>query len=98
MPALADERVPARDAVLTRVYRGQAYQVLVRDDGFEYDGQVFRSLSAIAKIITGSHWNGLLFFKIAKPKATTAVETAKPANGPTAGNGKPKRRPEAVDA
>jgi hypothetical protein len=67
-PSLADERVPQPGTVLTRAYRGQAYHVVVRDDGFEYDGQVFRSLSAIAKLITGSHWNGLLFFKIAKPK------------------------------
>ena len=67
-PSLADERVPPPGTVLTRAYRGQAYHVVVRDDGFEYDGQVFRSLSAIAKLITGSHWNGLLFFKIAKPK------------------------------
>lgn len=67
-PSLADERVPPPGTVLTRAYRGQAYHVVVRDDGFEYDGQVFRSLSAIAKLITGSHWNGLLFFKITKPK------------------------------
>ena len=66
--SLADERVPPPGTVLTRVYRGQAYHVVVRDDGFEYDGQVFRSLSAVAKTITGSHWNGLLFFKIAKPR------------------------------
>lgn len=67
-PAVLDERVPPPGTVLTRRYRGQAYHVRVRQDGFEYDGQVFRSLSAIAKIITGSHWNGLLFFKIANPK------------------------------
>ncbi|MBE7457440.1 MAG: DUF2924 domain-containing protein [Phycisphaerae bacterium] len=72
--ALADERIPPPGAVLTRVHRGQAYHVVVRDDGFEYDGQVFRSLSAIAKLITGSHWNGLLFFNIAKPnRAREAV-------------------------
>ena len=63
-----DERIPPPGTVLTRVYRGQAYHVVVRDDGFEYDGQIFRSLSAIAKLITGSHWNGLLFFKITDPK------------------------------
>ncbi len=66
--SLADERVPPPGTVLTRIYRGQAYHVVVRDDGFEYDGQVFRSLSAVAKVISGSHWNGLLFFKIAKPR------------------------------
>jgi hypothetical protein len=60
--SLADERVPPRGTVLTRVYRGQAYHVVVRDDGFEYDGEVFRSLSAIAKMITGSHWNANYFF------------------------------------
>ena len=30
--------------------------------GFEYDGEVYRSLSAVAKAVTGSHWNGHLFF------------------------------------
>lgn len=68
VPALTDERVPPPGSILTRVYRSQAYHVVVRDDGFEYDGEVFRTLSAIAKMITGSHWNGFLFFKIAKPK------------------------------
>lgn len=108
-PSLADERVPPAGTVLTRVYRGQAYHVVVRDDGFEYDGQVFRSLSAIAKLITGSHWNGLLFFKIAKPKAEVTVNSAGPKNGQAAGNGKaatgrarivakPMRRRETVNA
>ncbi|MCH7873041.1 MAG: DUF2924 domain-containing protein, partial [Planctomycetes bacterium] len=75
--SLADERVPPPGAVLTRVYRGQACHVVVRDDGFEYDGEAFRSLSAIAKKITGSHWNGLLFFKIAKPKAGVTAKKAR---------------------
>jgi hypothetical protein len=85
--SLNDERVPPPGTVLTRNYRGQAYHVVVRDDGFEYDGQIFRSLSAIAKLITGSHWNGLLFFKLAKPKADGA-------SGPA----KSKRRKEAAHA
>lgn len=108
-PSLADERVPPPGTLLTRVYRGQAYHVFVRDDGFEYDGRVFRSLSAIAKLITGSHWNGLLFFKIAKPKAEVTVNGAGPKNGQAAGNGKaatgrarivakPMRRRETVNA
>ncbi len=67
-PAVADERVPPPGSVLTRIYRGRAHHVVVREDGFEYENQVLRSLSAVAKAITGSHWNGLLFFKIAKPK------------------------------
>ena len=97
VPALADERVPPPGTVLTRVYRRQAYHVVVRDDGFEYEGEVFRSLSAVAKTITGSHWNGLLFFKIAKPKVHQAADTAKPKSKRAAGNGKPKRQREATD-
>jgi hypothetical protein len=58
---------------------------MVHEDGFEYDGQIFRSLSAIAKLITGSHWNGLLFFKIAKPKADRIADAAKPKKEPVAG-------------
>lgn len=108
-PAILDERVPPPGTVLTRVYRGQAYHVVVRDDGFEYDGQVFRSLSAIAKLITGSHWNGLLFFNIAKPRTETAANGAGRKSGQVAGNreapagrartvAKPRRRRETVDA
>jgi Protein of unknown function (DUF2924) len=40
--------------------------VRVLDDGFEYDGRRFSSLSAIAKEITGTKWNGFLFFGLAK--------------------------------
>jgi hypothetical protein len=47
---------------LTRVWHGQPLQVKVVEDGFEYDGKVHKSLSAVAKAITGAHWNGRLFF------------------------------------
>lgn len=105
-PSLADDRVPPTGTVLTRVYRGEAYHVVVRDDGFEYDGQVFRSLSAIAKLITGSHWNGLLFFNIAKPNTENGAgrkngQLASDGNAPTGramSVTKPKRRRETVYA
>ena len=97
-PHIADERVPPPGTVLTRGYRNRAYDVTVLTNGFEYDGQVYRSLSAVAKVITGSHWNGLLFFKIAKPKVSQVADAAKPTNGAAGGNGKPKRRQEAVNA
>ena len=52
----------------TRVYRdwkGKRYEVFIRDDGkFEYDGTLYRSLSAIAGVITGTHWNGKKFFGV----------------------------------
>jgi len=64
-PTVTDERVPPPGTVLTRTYRGRTHHVTILPDGFDYDGQVYRSLSAIAKTITGSHWNGYLFFGLA---------------------------------
>jgi Protein of unknown function (DUF2924) len=61
--AEADDRVPPPGTVLTRPYKGRVLQVLVRADGFEHDGQIYPSLSAVAKAITSSHCNGFLFFK-----------------------------------
>ena len=54
---------PKTGTLLTREYKGQQIRVLVLDDGrFEHDGVVYRSLSAVAKTVTGSHWSGNLFF------------------------------------
>lgn len=62
-----DQRVPVHGTVLRRVFKGHEYRVTVLPNGFEYDGQVYKSLSAIAHAITGSHWNGFHFFGLAKP-------------------------------
>lgn len=59
-------RLPMAGAVLTRSYKGRVIQVTVRRDGFEFDGEVYRSLSAVAKAITGTHWNGYHFFGLRK--------------------------------
>ena len=49
--------------VLTRIFDDVEHRVLVRGPGdFEYHGQRFKSLSAIARHITGSHWSGPVFF------------------------------------
>ncbi|MCW5775350.1 MAG: DUF2924 domain-containing protein [Phycisphaeraceae bacterium] len=69
-----DERIPPPGSRLTKPYEGREHTVTVRADGFEYDGQVYRSLSAIAHAITGSHWNGLLFFGLAGAKASAQRE------------------------
>ena len=63
LPMPADNRLPATGTVLTRPYKGRVVQVLIRDDGFEFEGKIYPSLSAAAKAITGSHCNGFLFFK-----------------------------------
>ncbi len=49
---------------LCREWNGTIYQVEILKDGFEYQGQKFRSLSSIAGKITGTKWNGLKFFKL----------------------------------
>ena len=52
-------------AKLVREWRGQAHTVTVLEDGFDYEGQRGRSLSQIAKRITGAHWSGPRFFGLA---------------------------------
>jgi hypothetical protein len=59
-----DDRLPRPGSLLTRRYKGRTLQVEVLEHGFAYDGQVFRSLSAVAKAVTGSHCNGYLFFRL----------------------------------
>ena len=54
--------LPMPGAMLRRDYKGRTILVTVLEKGFEFEGESFRSLSAIAKHITGSHWNGRLFF------------------------------------
>lgn len=50
--------------VLTRLYKGQEIRVTVSDGEFEYDGEIYKSLTAVAKKVTGKHWNGFNFFKL----------------------------------
>lgn len=47
---------------LVRDWHGKGHTVTVLDKGFEYDGKIWRSLTAIAKAITGTHRNGPRFF------------------------------------
>jgi Protein of unknown function (DUF2924) len=51
---------------LVRQWRGHIHTVLVREDGFEYDGRHYRSLTVIAERITGAHWSGPRFFGLTK--------------------------------
>ncbi len=57
-------RTPLPGTLITRTYKGQLIQVQVLANGFEFEGEVYRSLSAVAKQITGSHWNGFKFFNL----------------------------------
>ena len=51
---------------LLREYKGCNYEVIVCGDGYQYDGQMYNSLSKIAREITGTRWNGKLFFGVKK--------------------------------
>ena len=63
-----DPRLPMPGTLLVRSYRGETLQVKVLDDGFEYEGQIFASLTAVAQRITGQHWNGYHFFGLSERK------------------------------
>ena len=53
---------PVSGTRLIRDYQGVEHCVTVRDNDFEYQGRPYKSLSAIARAITGTQWNGLAFF------------------------------------
>lgn len=61
-----DDRLPLPGSLITREYKGQMLQVMVLADGFEFEGDVYKSLSAVAKAITGQHCNGYHFFRLRK--------------------------------
>ena len=62
-PKKRDSRLPPSGTVLTRTFGGRDYAATVLDDGFQYDGRTYDSLSAVARAITGSRWNGFVFFR-----------------------------------
>jgi hypothetical protein len=78
-----DQRLPPAGTVLTRRYKGQDLQVQVLARGFEFQGKVYGSLSAVAKAITGSHCNGFLFFRMTAKGVTNEYSQVRgaPARG-----------------
>jgi len=65
-----DERLPMPGTILVRQYHGQTLEVKVFQEGFEYDGRIYKSLTAVAKRITARHWNGYHFFGLVKRGAS----------------------------
>jgi len=73
---------------LVREWQGRTYEVLVLDDGFSWQGTRYRSLSAIARQITGTAWSGPLFFGL-KPNRSTPRRSSPilgPGDAPMAGS------------
>jgi hypothetical protein len=65
-----EHRLPPPGTIITRLYKGELLQVRVLADGFEFDGERYKSLSAVAKAVTGQHLNGYAFFKLPKEVAS----------------------------
>ncbi|HWN71046.1 MAG TPA: DUF2924 domain-containing protein, partial [Haliangium sp.] len=61
-PAKRDSRLPQSGTVLVREHGGKRHEVQILDDGFLYEKKRYRSLSAVARAITGTPWNGFRFF------------------------------------
>jgi len=73
---------------LVREWQGRTYEVLVLDDGFSWQSTRHRSLSAIARKITGTAWSGPLFFglKPNRPATRRSSQVPGPAGAPTVGS------------
>ena len=65
---IADPRNPVVGTKLIREWDGVAHTVTVLNEGFEWDGRRYKSLSAVARAITGTRWNGYRFFGLRERK------------------------------
>ena len=72
-----DSIVPKSGTTLVRQWRGHTHTVLVREDGFEYEGQHYRSLTVIAGRITGAHWSGPRFFGLTQRARASVAEAGR---------------------
>ena len=64
-----DSRLPMPGATIAREYKGRMIEVHVLPTGFDFEGEVYRTLSAIAKKVTGTHWNGFHFFGLTQKES-----------------------------
>src|SRR3974390_1799040 len=62
MPTALTTALPRRGTILVREWQGTTHHVTVADNGFQWNGRTYRSLSSIARAITGTNWNGPRFF------------------------------------
>ena len=64
--------MPVVGTRLIREWQARRYEVTVVQGGFEYEGRRYRSLTAVTKAVTGTHWNGPAFFGLRKPEKKEA--------------------------
>jgi hypothetical protein len=68
MRKIRTDRKPIVGTKLIRDWKGTEHIVVVREDGYDYQGRLYKSLSIIARTITGTVWNGWIFFGLKQPK------------------------------
>ncbi len=61
---------------LVREWRGEVHHVIVLDEGFDYHGTLYASLSGIARAITGARWSGPLFFGLRRRRGSVSAKEA----------------------
>lgn len=67
-PMIRESRMPVAGTRLVREWNGVEHSVTVLRDGFEWQGRKYKSLSAIARAIAGTRWNGWRFFGLRETK------------------------------
>ncbi len=73
---VAPAKIPIAGTRLVREWRGERYEVIVLANGFEYAGRRWNSLTAIAREITGTHWNGPVFFGLRRERDDSGAKEA----------------------
>jgi len=63
-------------SILVREWDGRLHRVMALEEGFAWDGKTYRSLSKVARAITGGHWNGPRFFGLTGSKAMARAAAA----------------------
>ena len=63
-----DPRLPPVGTIIRRAHKGEVHEITVLDEGFEYQGRHYTSLSTIAREVTGTSWNGFLWAGLSKRK------------------------------
>jgi len=69
---------PIAGTRLVREWQGERHEVTVLAEGFEYRGRPYRSLTAVARHITGGSWNGLVFFGLRRSAHAQGVSHGNP--------------------
>ncbi len=75
IPPVPDKRSLKPGTILAREHNGELHRVMVLDDGFAWNGTTYRSLSEVARAITGTNWNGPRFFGL-RDKARPPLPTS----------------------